>query len=252
MNKLRALIIDDEEPCIEVLSLLLSDYHSDVVVLDIAMSMEEGLRKIEEHKQSIDILFLDIQMPGGDGFTLLERLASAPFKIIFTTAYTEYAIKAIKFSAFDYLLKPIDDDELTHAILKYREESKKGTFLNDETDMLKKMALQSRTIEKIPISTPNEIRFIAVNHIVYMESDNNYTYIYLDNQPKILSSKHLGYFEELLSPDQFFRIHKSYLVNIDKVVCFIKGKSGFLQLENGIKLEISNRRKESVLHWLGI
>ena len=188
-------------------------------------------------------------MPGGDGFTLLQQLSDIPFKIIFTTAHDKYAIQAIKFSALDYLLKPIDNSELQIAIEKYREVKNTGSYsfsLND----FKKSLEQKKIFEKLAIPTPNDIRFIQVTKILYMESDNNYTTIYLENKESILSSKNIGYYEDILSGMNFFRIHNSFLVNLKKIERFIKGKNGSVQLENGVVIEVSVRRKDELLNIL--
>ena len=251
MSKINVIIIDDEYKCVETLSLLLEQYYEDIHILDSAGSIESALPVIEKHKNNTDILFLDIQMPGGDGFTLLQRIPEITFKVIFTTAYDQYAIKAIKFSALDYLLKPIDNIELNLSIEKYRELKNAGLKPSSMIDF--KTALQQKNLfDRLAIPTLSEIKFIPLDKIVYLKSDNNYTAVCLDNKQQLISSKNIGYYEDLLSTIHFFRIHNSYLVNIKKIERYIKGKNGSVELEDGSILEVSGRRKDELFTLLNL
>jgi two-component system LytT family response regulator len=251
-NELKVIIVDDEPSCIETLTLLLRDYNDKVKVIATANSAEKGLSLIEEYGKDLDILFLDIQMPGGDGFSLLERIPSNNFSVIFTTAYDRFALKAIKYSALDYLLKPIDNDELRQAIEKYRA-TKGRQGMQEQLNVFKSALSQKKVFEKLAVPTLNEIRFIQVNEILYFESDSNYTTIHLaGNGQKILSSKNIGYYEELLDEHQFCRIHNSYLVNVKRIESYIKGKGGYIALDSGVKLEVSVRRKEVLMALMGL
>ncbi len=252
MAKINVAIIDDESKSIETLSILLKNYHADVNIISSAGSMSAGLSMIEKHREEIDILFLDIQMPEGDGFTLLQHLPEINFKVIFTTAYDQYAIKAIKFSALDYLLKPIDNTELQDALAKYRELKLKNVPAVASLDIFKQALQQKKVFEKLAIPTSSDIVFIELPKILYLESSNNYTTLHLENKQKILSSKNIGYYEELLEQGSFFRIHNSYLVNLEKIERFIKGKTGAVQLQGGTVLDVSVRRKDSLLERLSL
>jgi two-component system LytT family response regulator len=249
MSKINVLIVDDEPKCIDTLTVLLKEFRNDITILDAADAVKTALPLIEKHQGNIDILFLDIQMPGGDGFTLLQRIPHIDFKVIFTTAHDKYAIQAIKFSALDYLLKPIDNSELQLSIEKFRELKKVGlqsTSIND----FKKALEHKNVFEKLAVPTPAEIRFIQLDKILYLESDNNYTTLHLEGKQHLVSSKNIGYYEDLLASLHFFRIHNSYLVNVKKIDRFLKGKNGSVQLENGVVLDVSGRRKDDLLNLL--
>ncbi len=251
MTKLNVVIIDDEIKSIETLSLLLTNYHHDVNILATANSISTGLSTIEKHNKDIDILFLDIQMPDGDGFTLLQHLPEIKFKIIFTTAFDQHALKAIKFSALDYLLKPIDNKELEASLEKFRRLKNDKQHISSISNL--KDALQQKTVfEKLAVTNLNEINFIELSKIRFLQSDNNYTTIHLDNNQQLVSSKNIGYYEELLEGNDFFRIHNSYLVNLKKIERFIKGKSGSVVIEGGITLDVSMRRKENLFERMNL
>jgi two-component system LytT family response regulator len=246
MRKLHVMIVDDEQNCIETLKLLLQEYNDDVEVIATASNVTEALLAINSLPQKLDILFLDVQMPGGDGFSLLQELTTIEFKVIFTTAYSHFAIKAIKFSAMDYLLKPIDNEELNTAIKNYR-------LLNKPTDSLmleevKKLFNQnSKPMDKVAVTTLSDVQFIPIDQIYYLKSDSNYTTFFTTSPKALVSSKNIGYYEDLLEHQNFFRIHNSLLVNLNKVNKFHRGKPGYLELDNGTTLEVSVRRKDDLL-----
>jgi len=247
MKKINVILVEDEKRCTELLLHLLETYHKDVVVLGCANNVNEGLALIEKHRQQLHLLFLDIEMPGGDGFTLLKALPQLHFKVVFTTAYDHYALRAIKFSALEYLLKPIDAEELSLALEKFRKDraGKKAPLqnLNGFRDSLNNQKL----FEKLAVATLTDIRFIQLEKINYIESDNNYSTIYLENKERIVSSKNIGHYEELLAESYFFRINNSNLVNLKKIIRFIKGKTGSVELENGNTLLVSASKKEALL-----
>jgi two-component system LytT family response regulator len=252
MNELKAIIIDDEQGCIDTLSLLIQDYHKDVKVLDTAHTMEEGLARINLHKGNFDVLFLDVQMPGGDGFHLLQQLEDISFKIVFTTAYDRFALKAIKYAAFDYLLKPIDNDELTATLKRIRKTHEQKLIGAQQATQFKNALKQKNVFEKLAVPTLTDILFIPIVDILYLKSDNNYTTIHLSTGEQVLSSRNIGYYEDILDTSNFYRIHNSYIVNLRKIVKFIKGKSGYIEMENGLRLEVSLRRRNTLLELLGL
>lgn len=246
---IKAIIIDDEQKSRETLRLLISNYHPDVQIIAEANNVDDGLKAIKKH--TFDLLFLDIQMPGKDGFELLKSLVNISFKIIFTTAFDKYAINAIKFSALDYLLKPIDNRELTLAIDKVKK-SKEINAPHLSINSFKKVLDENNVMKKIAIPTLNDVCFYEVKKISYLRSDNNYTIIHLDGEPPVLSSKNIGYYEDILCAHFFYRVHNSSLININRVSKFIKGKSGYVELDSGVKIEVSVRRKEQLLKLLGL
>jgi two-component system LytT family response regulator len=251
MNKIKVIIIDDESKSIQTLAILLEHYYEDIEILATAHSMKSGLKVIEQYKDQVDILFVDIQMPEGDGFHLLQRVPAINFQIIFTTAYDHYAIKAIKFSALDYLLKPIDNTELGSALTKYRaiknKERMPASIVN-----FKEALQEKRMFEKLAVSTLSDIIFIKLEDILYMKSSNNYTTLFFETRQEMISSRNIGYYEELLEEHHFYRVHNSYLVNLKKVERFIKCKNGLIEIEGGKTIEVSARRKETLLEKLNL
>jgi two-component system LytT family response regulator len=245
------MIVDDEPNCVDTLKLLLEEHNKDILVVSVAGSVAEALNALKMLPVKIDILFLDVQMTGGDGFSLLEQLPSIDFKVIFTTAFDQYAIKAIKFSALDYLLKPIDNEELTKALDNYRKlkHSTNSMLLNE---VKKWLGQYPKPIDKITVTNHNEVQFVPIDDIYYLKSDNNYTSFFTSSFGVLISSKNIGYYEELLQDHHFFRIHNSHIVNLHKVNKFHRGKSGYLELDNGTNLEVSIRRKDELLKKLGL
>jgi two-component system LytT family response regulator len=181
------------------------------------------------------------QMPEEDGFSFLGRFSN--FSVVFATAYNTYAIKAIRFSALEYLLKPINKNELKDAIEKFKNRPVKEQQLTEFKSNIK----TGTYFDKLGIPTQTEIYFIKMETILYLESDNNYTKIYTSSGSPIMSSKNIGYYEELLDGLNFFRIHNSYIINLKKIVRYVRGKAGSVELENGVNLEISKRKKEQFL-----
>lgn len=247
MTKINVIIIDDEPACIELLDLMLGKYHPEVDVIDKADSAKSGLEKIQKHGHDLHLLFLDIQMQGGDGFSLLQQLHAPHFKIIFITAFDQFAIRAFKFSALDYLLKPVDRGELADAIRKFRAGNSAGS---SELGNLKNGLKHQKPFDKLAVATHTDIRFIALAGISFMESDNNYTSIYLDDGTRLVSSKNIGHYEALLEDRGFLRVSNTNLVNLKKVLRFIKSKSGTLELEDGRLIQVSSTKKEKLLRML--
>lgn len=245
---LTAIIIDDELKGIIALRQKLKDYCPDVQIVGEAESAEEGISLIKLQKP--DIVFLDIEMPHMDGFTMLQQLQEKDFHLIFTTAYDQYAIKAIKFAAFDYLLKPIDIDELKIAVSKINKLHFSET--EKKLEVLHQNMLDKNSFNKIAISTQNSLLLFEVNDIIYLEANRNYTTLYFKDHPKLMASKTLKEFEELLPSSIFFRIHHSYIININYVKKYLKGEGGQVELQNGTLLDVSRRKKEEFLKLLRI
>ncbi|MBL7138436.1 MAG: response regulator transcription factor [Bacteroidales bacterium] len=241
----KAIIIDDEKKGRSVIAGLLHRlYRDEIQIVAEADSVETAFIKIKKHHP--DVLFLDIQLPDGTGFDLLEKVPQIDFFIIFITAYEQYAIKAFKFSALDFLLKPIDEDELIHAIEKLKKEHQSKTF-RDKLDVL----LKNRNgYEKIALPSQDGIRFVRIRDIVRCESDSNYTRFYLIQHEKILVTRTLKEYEELLCSEKFFRIHQSHLINLAYVEKYKKGEGGTVIMEDGSEVEVSRRKKEQFLQVL--
>ncbi|HXD93298.1 MAG TPA: LytTR family DNA-binding domain-containing protein [Bacteroidia bacterium] len=249
---LTAIIVDDEVPGIESLQILLKKYCPSVKVTDVANSIDEAEVKIASLNP--DIVFLDIEMPGGNGFEVLKRLKNISFNIIFTTAHDRYAIKAIKHSALDYLLKPIDPDELIGAIKKCEETKKKGThtYQPEKIEALFDAFNQTKKIQKLPVKTMDGVIFVNLKEVVRLEAHSNYTSIFLITGKKIVASKTLKEFEDLLIGVNFFRIHNTHLINLAYVDKYIKGEGGSLIMSDSSEVEVSRTKKIELLSLLSL
>jgi two-component system LytT family response regulator len=244
-----AIIIDDELKGRIALRQKIKDYCSDVELVAEASDGEEGLRLIEQHHP--DIVFLDIEMPRMSGFDMLQHLPRKNFHLIFTTAYDQYAIKAIKFAAFDYLLKPVDIEELQAAVTRIASERKSADNTTGKLEVLKHN-LQNRTsFGKIAIPTMEGLLFFNVNDIVHIEAQSNYTVFHFSNQPRLTVSKTLKEFEEILPSDIFFRPHHSHIINLHYIKRYIKGDGGQIEMQNGNFVDVSRRKKEEFLKQIG-
>lgn len=239
-----ATIVDDEPYCCESLAVLLEKYCPDVKILDICYSAVSALRSITEQKPQV--LFLDIEMPHMNGFELLGKLHEVDFKLIFTTSYDQYAIKAIHFSALDYLLKPIDREELQRAVQKVL--SNQANPLPQQIEMLlQKLQHPTVSINKIAIPTMEGLQMILVESIISCSADSNYTILFLKNKQKITASRTLKEIEEMLGDYYFARVHHSFLVNLNEVDKYIKGEGGYLLMSDGTIVDVSRSRKEMLL-----
>ena len=243
-----AIIIDDEQHCIESLSNLLREEFSDKIDLNgTATTVEEGIKLVGN--EGPDLVFLDVQIGDKTAFDLLRKLNKINFQIIFTTAFEKYAIQAIKFSALDYLLKPISKDDLELAINKLSEISKKLTSSKLEA-LLFNLERKNDRFKKIIVPTNTGFEFLDVADIMRCESHINYTTLYLKENKKLLVAKTLKEFEEMLSEYHFFRVHNSHLVNLACVKSYHKGKGGSVILADGTEIEVSTRRKDDFLKQL--
>lgn len=242
---LRAVIVEDEKRSRETLFGLLKMYCKNVEIVGEAENVQEGLMLIRQ--QSPDVVFLDIQMPDGSGFKLLELIEDIKFDVIFTTAYDQFAIKAIRYSALDYLLKPIYPDDLIRAVKK-AEKNKQILKSNENIKvLLENINLPPAESPKIILSTSEKINVVKVDDIVRCESDNYYTMFFFTNGKRLLVSKTLKEQEELLSGHNFIRPHKSHLVNVKYIKSYIKSDGGMILMENGSKVPVSRRKKEHII-----
>jgi two-component system LytT family response regulator len=244
-----ATIVDDEADCCESLVMLLERYCSEVKVLDICYSAEAAIQSIKEQKPQI--LFLDIEMPFMNGFQLLEKLGEINFELIFTTSYDQYAIKAIRFSALDYLLKPVDREDLQKAVQKAAQRHQQP--LPQQLDMLlQKLKNPAIPINKIAIPTMEGFQLLAADSIISCESEGNYTHFFLKDKRKIIASRNLKDVEELLEDYPFVRIHHSHLVNINEVDKYVKGEGGYLIMSDGSTINVSRSRKDLLMKKLSL
>lgn len=240
---LKAIIIDDELYCCETIATFLESIN-DIQIMAQCKNGIEGIEAIHKHKP--DIVFLDVEMPKMNGFEMLQKLPCIQFEIIFTTSYDQYALKAIRLSAIDYLLKPIDEEELLYAIEKVRRHTNNPISQQLEI-LMQKLAGPKSKISKIALPTMDGLEMTSIDSIVYCESDSNYTIVYLKNAVKIVVSKTLKEIEELLQDYSFVRVHRCFLVNINEVEKYKKGDGGYLILSNGSSVDVSKNRKELLL-----
>jgi two-component system LytT family response regulator len=244
----KAVIIDDDYFSRMVLREIVRKTIEDVELVGEAETVEEGVALIESVNP--DLVFLDISMPDGTGFDLLDRLKKIDFKIIFITAYSDYAIKAFKYSAFDYIVKPINRDEIAEAIARIPKIKKIDN--KSAVNALKANLLPSSEsgVKTIALPDQNGFAIVAVDNIVRCEGQRNYTRIIFKNQDEKVVSRTLLEFENLLVPLGFIRIHRSHLVNLANVVRYIKAQGGLVELKTGEQLKVSPKHKDELLNKL--
>ncbi|CAM1334422.1 LytR/AlgR family response regulator transcription factor [Tenacibaculum aestuariivivum] len=240
---LKAVIVDDELKAIQGLSWELSNFNNDIKIIETFTDPEEAIVYIDNN--SIDCLFLDIDMPTMDGFQLLERLKKKDFAVVITTAYNEYAIKALKSEAIDYLLKPVDSDDLEATLNRVKNYYAKNNS-NDMFDQILLNLNKKFNKRKITISTDGKLIFLDESEIIFIESDGNYCSIHTVNNKKIVLTKKLKEINSLLPEDHFFRIHNSFIINLNKLKEFLRS-DGYVILENNHKIPVSRQRKSEFL-----
>ncbi len=242
--KLTAVIVDDEEQQRKILSGMLTRRHPDIELRGMADDVPSGIALIKQH--SPDILFLDIELKDRTGFDLLRALGDKRPHVIFTTAHVSYAVKAIRFSALDYLLKPIDPAELDEAITK-AETVVRETERPVQMDMLLKNIDRSTGDRIIALPVSDGLEMVHVNEIVLCESDSNYTTLHTRDGKRLVISRTLKEFEDLLLGDHFQRIHNSYLVNINHIKKYIRGDGGEVVVSNDMTIPVARRKKQELL-----
>ncbi|MEO6668345.1 MAG: LytTR family DNA-binding domain-containing protein [Ferruginibacter sp.] len=245
---LKAVIIDDEAKGRLALKEKLKRYCPEIEIAAEAANGIDGIEIIELNQPQI--IFLDIEMPAMNGFEMLNNISNKNFHIIFTTAYDQYAIKAIKYAAFDYLLKPVDIEELKTAVSKIG--SKENLQTKNQIELLQQnMQQPKKHLHKLAIPTLDGLLFYDLSEVIHLEANSNYTFIHFANKTKILTSKTLKDFEEMLPEDIFFRTHHSHLVNLNYIKRYIKGDGGQIELQNGTYVDVSRRKKEEFMKAIG-
>jgi two-component system LytT family response regulator len=242
---IKAILVDDEVHCLDTLNILISDYCPEVQVMEQCMSAKQALVAVEKYAPTL--VFLDIEMPWMNGFEFLGQFKEIPFAIIFTTSYDQYAIKAIRFSALDYLLKPIDPKELIAAVHKVQ--IQKHLPSPEQFQMLMShVKHQESDFNKIAVPVSEGFDLIPADQLVRCEADDNYTYLFLKNKTKIVACRTLKEMEEQLkSFSSFLRVHHSYLVNLNEVTKYVRGEGGYLVMSDGSTVNVSRSRKEALM-----
>ena len=247
---IRVIIIDDEPLAIDAIDLLLKKkFKEDVQVIATANAPQLGKTLIETHQP--DLVFLDVEMPGMSGIDLARSFLNPTFRVVFVTAFDAYAIEAFRVSALDYLLKPIETDDLVRVITKIKNEIRKNenTLSSQLQNLEKILAHNNHTSEsKIGIAMADKIVFVNITDISYCKAEGAYTHIFLVDGKKIVASKSLGEFEHQLSNHKFFRIHHSLLINLHHVKEFQRFDGGYVIMENNVKLEVSHRKRNDFLN----
>lgn len=244
MEKIRTILVDDEKSSLVILEKLLQKHVPEIDIISTAQSVEQAIEEIDKHKP--DLVFLDISMPDGDGFEVLERVQHKDFGVIFITAYDQYAIKAFEYAALHYILKPVEPEELKIAVERYKETS------NEE--LIKKISALSTNIKEKPskliLPTSSGLHIIDLEEIIRCESSNNYTTFYLTTGKKIMVSKSIQNYENMLKDSHFCRIHNKHIVNLKFIKKYVRGRGGYVVLSNGEQIEVSEGRKKKFLEKL--
>jgi len=245
---IKALIIDDEKASAELLSIKLKKAAADIFITGIFHSGKSALEAMEAEEP--DVIFLDIDMPGMDGITMAKKMDTENTEIIFTTAYNQYAIEAVRLQALDYLLKPVGEKELNAALIRLREkliEKEKVKANHSLENLFAKMQALDMHYNKIAIATMEGILFVPVKEIIRVESLNNYSKLYLIGGKNIVASKTLKHLEEMLTPYRFFRPHKSHLINLEYISKYIRGEGGVIVMVDGSEVDLSRQRKQDFM-----
>jgi len=240
---IKCILVDDEKNALEMMEWLLKTYCPQVEIVAMCNSAEQGIAAINAGKP--DVVFLDIEMPKMNGFDMLEQFDKLFFDVVFCTAYDQFAIKAFKYAALNYLLKPVDPDDLKATIARIEE--KKNIPTREQFDLLLQNIHQSAktTPQRIALTSGDGLVFVATQDIIYCEAESNYTHVVLAGGRKILVSKVLKEIDEALSGPDFYRVHSSFLININRIKKFVRGDGGYIVMDNDASINISrNRRQE--------
>lgn len=246
-GSIKAVIVDDEPYCCDALGILLQKYCPLVSLVGVYHSGEEALEAI--NNSNPDLVFLDIEMPLMNGFEMLEKLSDVNFELIFTTSYDQYAIKAIRFSALDYLLKPVDREELQQAVQKVVR--KKNNYLPQQLKiLLQKISQPNTAVQRIALPTMEGLQLVPLESIISCASSSNYTVFFLKDKQKITVSRTLKETEEMLEEYSFLRVHNSYVVNLNEISKYVKGEGGYLVMSDNSTIDVSRSKKDLLLQKL--
>ena len=241
---LSVVIVDDEKSCIEDLQYLFEKHKIDLSVVATAQTGPDGLAAILKHKPQL--VFLDVVMPGMNGFEMLELLPKVDFKLIVTTSEDKFAVQAIRASALDFLLKPINASELKAAVLRAVQTTQVPSPSQIEL-LNESLTHRSNAIRKIALTISDGVQMVNLDDVIYFESESNYTHVYLRNEKSILVSKTIARFEEMVDPNLFLRVHNSFLVNLNCISKYLRSDGGYLILENGKNIPVSRSKKAGLM-----
>ncbi|MBL0135103.1 MAG: response regulator [Chitinophagaceae bacterium] len=244
---MKAIIIDDEPDCVRLLALQLKMYCKEVDVVASCTESVEGLEKIRTYQP--DIVFLDIEMPVMNGFQLLEKLSNIDFSLVFVTAYDEFAVKAFRFNAMDYLLKPIDGKELKRVVEKASQSRPRVQQIQSVKQQLQNSDKQWP--EKIALPYQNGVVFTEISKVLYCMAESNYTRFFISDGQQYLVSKTLGDIQEILEERNFLRVHRQYLVNLDQIRKYVRGDGNYIEMTNDVMIPVARNRKEKLIEKFG-
>jgi len=242
---IRAIIVDDELNARENLSFLLSEHCSGVQVVATADNVSDAVHAIRDHNP--DLIFLDIEIGEGSGFDVLERISGSQAEVIFTTAFNQYAIKAFKFSAVDYLLKPIDISDLKDSVSRAEQRIKQNHISQSLESLMNNLSENNRKLRKIGLPVQGGVQYFPLEEIVRLQSQSNYTTFYLTHSREFLVSKTLKEYDEMLSEQGFVRVHQSHLINVDHISQYQKADGGYVILTDGSNVPLSKNYKDNFL-----
>jgi len=244
-KKLKTIVVDDEQDAVDFITSIIGEYCPSLEVIAKANNVIQGVAAIKDNKP--DLVFLDVEMPNGTGFDLLAQFPEKDFDVVFITAFNHYAIKAIKFSAVDYILKPININEFIEAVERVvKKRKERNTQSNDNLKILMEN-LKSSLPSRLAIPTSDGMEYINPRDIIRIEADRSYSWFYLNGGRKMLVSKHLKEFQELLSDRYFFRSHNSHLINLKYVKKYIRKEGGYIEMTDGAVISVSRNRKDLFL-----
>ena len=246
---IEAIIVDDEPKNVKILKALLNEYCPEVKVIGEAASADEAELAINERKP--DVVFLDVEMPYGNAFDLLDKLKPVDFEIIFVTAFDDYTLKAFRYSAIDYLLKPVNIDELKAAVEKAASQKNLKNMNAQLNNLLFNLHKNSDSPARIAITSQDGFSFVSINDIIRCEAKGNYTYIFTTDHQRHISSRNIKAYEDMLPSSVFFRIHHSHIINVAFVKKYHKGRGGAVEMEDGTMIEVATRRKNEFLALFG-
>lgn len=245
---IKTLIVEDEQKSLNMLAAIIQKNCPELTIVGLARNVKEGVEMVESLRP--ELVFLDISMPDGSGFDLLERVSGHKFELIFATASDQHAIRAIKYSACDYLLKPIDIDELKIAIDKVVKKKNAIPNMENLQFLIQHLKRADENFQKITLPTGNAYEIVNIKDIVRCEADGSYTLFYISDKRKMMISAGLKHYEELLPDGEFIRVHHHHLINMNHVVRFLKEDGGYAIMSDGSKIEISRRKKEAFMEKL--
>ncbi|HQV50643.1 MAG: response regulator transcription factor [Flavobacteriales bacterium] len=245
MTELSAVIVDDEQHCRDALSGILERKHKNIKLLGMATNVPDGVALLGKVKPKI--LFLDIEMGNQTGFDLLQTIGPDRPHVIFTTAHEGFAVKAIRFSALDYLLKPVDPDELESAIAKVLQAERTPQTPDQFMALMKNLTQPKSAERRIALPVAEGLEMVDVDNITYCESDSNYTVVHQTDKKRLVISRTLKEFEDILDPERFIRVHHSYLINVKHITKYIRGEGGEVIMSDGTNVAVSRRKKQELM-----